>query len=63
MANKTLIRRLEEVKYQASVRPRELICPSVEVKTATSADREKIAQVARRVIAEHREVLVALKDR
>ena len=55
--------KLEDVKVQASARKREMIPPKVVVKVTTPAERGRVIEMARRVIAEHRDVLVALKDR
>ncbi|MBT2326146.1 hypothetical protein J7E62_27840 [Variovorax paradoxus] len=54
---------LEQVKARASTQQRVMIRPKVDVKVTNQAERQQVVQVARKVIAEHREVLTALKDR
>lgn len=63
MMDRILAMRLDEVKAQASTHDRVRIRPSVTVRATTPVERETVRQAARKVIAEHRDVLVALKDR
>lgn len=55
--------KLDEVKHQASTHQRKMIRPRVDVKVTTASERLTVVEVVRRVITEHRDVLLALKDR
>jgi len=48
---------------QASAAERPKIKPTVDVQTRTPEDKRKVQETVRQVIAEHREVLEALKYR
>lgn len=54
---------LEKIKSLAATQKREVIAPKVEVKITSPAQRQEVITAARKVIAEHRDVLMALKDR
>ena len=49
--------------YGVELKPRTIIRPRTEVKATTAAEKSDVLQAARKVIAEHRAVLIALKDR
>jgi len=63
MARHSSALKLDEVKYRASVEPRKMIRPTVDVKVTNASERRTVVESARRIIAEHRGVLLALKDR
>ncbi|WP_177316800.1 hypothetical protein [Burkholderia ubonensis] len=45
------------------LKPRTIIRPKVEVKASTAIEKSDVLRAARKVISEHRDVLIALKDR
>lgn len=57
------VRRLSALQARATLGSRPMIEPRVVVSATNPADRKRVVEVARGVIAEHRDVLLALKDR
>lgn len=59
MTDKKLITQL----YGVTLEPRVIIRPKASVSVSTPAQREDVLRAARRVMTEHRDVLMALKNR
>ncbi|KVW38981.1 hypothetical protein WK95_18450 [Burkholderia ubonensis] len=49
--------------HGVKLKPRTIIRPKVEVKASTAIEKSDVLRAARKVISEHRDVLIALKDR
>lgn len=54
---------LERVRRLAATQQREKVPPKAKAKVTTAEDRQELVKVAEKVIAQHRDVLMALKDR
>ncbi|MBY4800810.1 hypothetical protein [Burkholderia cepacia] len=49
--------------YEVALKPRTIIRPTSEVKASTEAEKGDVPRAARKVIAGHRDELIALKNR
>ena len=52
-----------KVVYEVALKPRTIIRPTSEVKASTEAEKGDVLRAARKVIAGHRDELIALKNR
>lgn len=49
--------------HGVELKPRVIVRPKASVSVATAAQKSEVVQTIRAVISEHRDVMVALKDR
>lgn len=58
-----MINSAERIVHGVRVRPRPIIAPTTQVSAKTDAEKRDVIRYARRVIATHRDVMIALRDR